>query len=347
MLKFKKMKKYFNFMAFAMVAVFSLTFISCGNDDDKDEPNSKVNSDLVGTWKGLSISTSFNGVDGVSEEYIQMKDDGTYVYAFYDDEDGFSMTEGKWYVKEDRLYIRTNLFQEYGDMQSEDMTISYRIVELKKQYMTIELMGIVCKCEKVADSEMEAFVKKYNVSGAQLTVNGVVWEASNEHANTFSANDLNGTYDYYWMLNTTFNKKPTRLEQEITPDVLTFKINSVFIQNGQYVKITEGMDITNTDNFNWVKDGLGGNCCEVILSENMFQVIKEKPWVHGTYTQVISGHAYIKKIENDKTLTIQFANLKLKLQEGYNNSYLTNGYENTTPETLLLNGTITYQYKKG
>ena len=36
-LNFKTMKKYLKFMAFAMMAVFSLAFVSCGDDDD--EPN--------------------------------------------------------------------------------------------------------------------------------------------------------------------------------------------------------------------------------------------------------------------------------------------------------------------
>ena len=45
---FNKMKKCLSFMAFAMMAVFSLAVVSCGDDDD-DEPTN-VDSDYVGTW---------------------------------------------------------------------------------------------------------------------------------------------------------------------------------------------------------------------------------------------------------------------------------------------------------
>ena len=42
------MKKYFSFIAFAMMAVFSLAFVSCSDDDDEKTGSS---SELVGTWE--------------------------------------------------------------------------------------------------------------------------------------------------------------------------------------------------------------------------------------------------------------------------------------------------------
>ena len=43
------MKKYMIFMAFAMLAVFSLAFVSCGDDDDEDEITAEAT--VVGTWE--------------------------------------------------------------------------------------------------------------------------------------------------------------------------------------------------------------------------------------------------------------------------------------------------------
>ena len=38
-----------SFMAFAMLAVFSLAFVSCGDDDDEDENTTEAT--IVGTWE--------------------------------------------------------------------------------------------------------------------------------------------------------------------------------------------------------------------------------------------------------------------------------------------------------
>ena len=38
-----------SFMAFAMLAVFSLAFVSCGDDDDEDEITAEAT--VVGTWE--------------------------------------------------------------------------------------------------------------------------------------------------------------------------------------------------------------------------------------------------------------------------------------------------------
>lgn len=43
------MKKYMSFMAFAMLAVFSLAFVSCGDDDDEDEITAEAT--VVGAWE--------------------------------------------------------------------------------------------------------------------------------------------------------------------------------------------------------------------------------------------------------------------------------------------------------
>lgn len=321
----------------AFLAALPFSFASCGDDEDASEQ--EISSSIVGTWKGLSVS-GYGEIIEEGETYTQFKADGTYFAADYYEDEGFSTSEGEWYVKDDILYMTASW--DLTDM--EDITVPMRIVKTDGKTMTLELLGAKMKIAKVADSEMEAFIKKYEgmtPAGGQLSVNGTLWNTSSDNSNTFSGNDYDH-YGYYWMLCTSYYKKPTKLSQVAMPDAIGFDIHSNFLGKGKYVEIKEGMDITNTNNFNWVKDGSGGNCCKVELCENMFQADESKPWVHGTYTQVVSGHAYIKKIEKDKKLTIQFDKLKLKLQEGYDNSYVTDGYDNSTPETVTLDGTVTY-----
>ena len=51
------MKSYIKFLAFAMVAIVSLSFVSC-SDDDADSP---YVSDIVGKWKLTEVKTSASG----------------------------------------------------------------------------------------------------------------------------------------------------------------------------------------------------------------------------------------------------------------------------------------------
>lgn len=331
----------------ALIAALPFSLVSCGSDDDDGE----ISSGIVGTWKGLS--TSGFGVVINYESYMQFKSDGTWAGASCDEEDGFRVSYGKWYQKDNFLYITEaldfNIEEDEG--LTEDMTIPFRIVKMEGKTMTVEFLGVTSTAVKVADSEMKEFIKKYegtsSPSAGQLSVNGTIWESSSDHPIVFGGFGNDSYHKYYYGFNTSFYKKPASWSQVAWPDCIGFDFRSNFLGNGEYVEIKEGMDITNTKNFNWEKDCSSGTCCNVVISQNVFQVNEKEPWVHGTYTQVVSGHAYIKKIEKGKTLTIQFDNLKLKLEEGYDNSYLTEGYKNTTPETITLKGTVTYTYKKG
>jgi len=51
------MKKYLSFMAFALMAVFSLTLASCGDDEEDGADTSK----LVGTWEIIKTVSYENG----------------------------------------------------------------------------------------------------------------------------------------------------------------------------------------------------------------------------------------------------------------------------------------------
>lgn len=59
-----QMKKLISFIAFAMMAVFSLSLVSCGDDNDNDdEPSSSA---LVGTWD--IVSNIYYSPDAPPEE---------------------------------------------------------------------------------------------------------------------------------------------------------------------------------------------------------------------------------------------------------------------------------------
>lgn len=76
------MKKYLKFMAYAMIAIFGLTFVSCSSDDDDSSNIDK--SKLVGKW----INTRIDWIDKREAEpwsctynddnrYLILNSDGT------------------------------------------------------------------------------------------------------------------------------------------------------------------------------------------------------------------------------------------------------------------------------
>lgn len=79
------MKKYLNLLAFAMLAVFSLTLISCNKEDDSESSGTNVasSSKLVGTWDIVS-TTIYDDYYGKEEEIG---------------------TGGYWDIKSDKLTI--------------------------------------------------------------------------------------------------------------------------------------------------------------------------------------------------------------------------------------------------
>ena len=71
-------------MAFAVLAVFSLAIVSCGEDDD--DANDGGNMSIIGTWKcdltekGKHIVDGYYGVEDFHEYYYhQFKEDGTCI----------------------------------------------------------------------------------------------------------------------------------------------------------------------------------------------------------------------------------------------------------------------------
>ncbi len=134
-------------MAFAMVAVFSLTFVSCGNDDDEElKPESSV-SEYVGTWSDTeSAEYGF--------EYIQLKSDGSYIDVQEDEdaEKGYAVYYGKWSVSGDELTLKATSGIGAG------ITLTYDIVKKERDKLILSLFGITSTFVKVNDNVIQQYL---------------------------------------------------------------------------------------------------------------------------------------------------------------------------------------------
>lgn len=135
------MKKQLNFILLAVMAVFSITFVSCGNDDD--EPNSA----FVGTW-------AIHTVAGWSEEnfkYMQLRSDGSYVRVSNNDagSTGIRVVYGTWTVSENSLTIAA--------ADSQPTTAEIKKIEKDKLTISNE-WGITVYLIRVDDSVIEKYL---------------------------------------------------------------------------------------------------------------------------------------------------------------------------------------------
>ena len=95
----KKKKYYWSLLTVVMMAVMSVGFVSCGDDDD--EPGSGSNSTLVGTWAQYHKG-------GATAWYIGLKlgKGGEAYYTEWDTKDSPNWgTPGKWSAKDNVLTI--------------------------------------------------------------------------------------------------------------------------------------------------------------------------------------------------------------------------------------------------
>ena len=174
------MKKYFNFMAFAMVAVFSLTFISCGNDDDEPGPSSSL-SEYVGTWSTIT------GIADGEFEYIQFKSDGNCTRVLYDEdaEKGYDVFSGTWAINGDKLTIKetsvigSEMAQFLIQTAAENggVTLAYDIVKKEKDKLIVSLLGITSTLVKVNDNVIQKYLDGENIrtdedASFSFTING-------------------------------------------------------------------------------------------------------------------------------------------------------------------------------
>lgn len=84
----KKMKKYLSLIAFAVMAVFSLTFVSCGDDDE--EPSFGFDQIEINGTKQELFSTLFSWEDMTSILGLDLDDN----YAMF----GFGLMNGDGYI---------------------------------------------------------------------------------------------------------------------------------------------------------------------------------------------------------------------------------------------------------
>ena len=174
------MKKYFNFMAFAMVAVFSLTFVSCGSDGDEPGPSSSL-SEYVGTWSTIT------GLADGEFEYIQFKSDGNCTRVLYDEdaEKGYDVFSGTWAVNGDKLTIKetsvigSQMAQILIKTAAENggVTLAYDIVKKEKDKITVSLGGITGTIVKVNDDVIQKYLDGENIrtdedASFSFTING-------------------------------------------------------------------------------------------------------------------------------------------------------------------------------
>ena len=135
-------KKYIDWMAFAMMAILAITFSSCDtnsvdDDDDKDDDtevggSTGTKSDLVGTWYGTFTATMIGPgmadtdgneypgeeITGEAWEYLQFRADGTAVNVGGSElEDEIHVDFSIWSVKGNKLIIY-GVEQEDGSNES-------------------------------------------------------------------------------------------------------------------------------------------------------------------------------------------------------------------------------------
>ena len=131
------MKKYMSFMAFAMLAVFSLAFVSCGDDDDEDEITAEAT--VVGTWEVTenNFQLKIKEVFGMNiEDWEEDEEESLKVgdrITFY--ENGTYRTKnetGKWKKSGNVLRVKSDDLDEdvytFTDMTIKKLTI--KVMEL-------------------------------------------------------------------------------------------------------------------------------------------------------------------------------------------------------------------------
>ena len=141
------MKKQLKFILLAVMAVFSITFVSCGNDDD--EPNSA----FVGTWHTERVDGSLEPfTEGIT--YTQLRSDETYVEVDVDEEDdnAYEVTNGTWSVSDNKLTMTATT----GIISGIPVTFEIKNVEGDK--ITLSFLGTTVYLVRVSDSVIEKYL---------------------------------------------------------------------------------------------------------------------------------------------------------------------------------------------
>lgn len=145
------MKKFLYFAAFAMMIVLSSVIVSCGDDE---VPEEAYGTTIVGTW----FTDDQVGIPGNGDyyEYIQFRANGTYTHvkSDVDEPEGYFVQTGKWYVSDGSIALS----HDFGIEDVDDIYISYEIVKVTKDKLTLKVMGITFHLSKVSDSVIDSFL---------------------------------------------------------------------------------------------------------------------------------------------------------------------------------------------
>lgn len=138
--------KRINLFLTVIFVVCTLSFYSCSDDDDE-----VLSSDIVGTWKWDSFNTdeteTFFG-----EQYIQFGSDGQYIEVGIDgfgSEGEVDIIRGQWKQSGNTITISGNGVP----------TTTTEITELTDTDLTLVTLGIPMSYRRVADSEIEKYLK--------------------------------------------------------------------------------------------------------------------------------------------------------------------------------------------
>ena len=142
--KIKIMKKN---LLLALSIVFVTTLIGCSNDEDN---NSNSNPTIVGKWKNVKFEYYTNGVldetvnvveeNSSCPDYIEYKDNGTYVVIFNDANCNSTADENGTYV-----YNGTTLSNTSGGSTDISTVITLTNTDLKTDFTETSSDGTVFK----------------------------------------------------------------------------------------------------------------------------------------------------------------------------------------------------------
>ena len=140
--------KKLNLLLSVVLAMFSFTFVSCGNDGD-DEPNSA----FVGTWLTEGVDGSLAPfTDGIN--YSQLRSDGTYVQVVVDEEDDndYEVVYGTWTVSGSEMTCTATTGIITG------IPVTYEIKKVEKDKITVSVLGTALYLVRVSDSVIEKYL---------------------------------------------------------------------------------------------------------------------------------------------------------------------------------------------
>lgn len=200
------MKKYLSLIAFAVMAVFSLTFVSCGDDDEDEPTNSSVDeSELLVTMNGqrLYVYQEKGVVSRNQLAFIDNYEETPSHAAFMDAED---WENSKYLYVLDLCFSRFSL----GDVGKELKLCNIPWSHVLNGYSEWEFKNTFGYVKSIRDGFSDEFAyvsgkilfQSLNTSKREIIIkfDNVVFECV-EHEKSNMKNDkivLNGSCKYYY-----------------------------------------------------------------------------------------------------------------------------------------------------